>query len=125
MIGVIQEEIEDEENVSRCLLSCICLCIIIFLFVINLQTSLNDVFTIIVIFCSFIIVLYCLCICSIQILDYCFTLRRFNNFEREQEIELPPVNIQTVVVIQNPNHISLGYEYKADPPPSPYKIQVM
>ncbi len=125
MIGVIQEEMEHDENLSRCFLSCLCVFLLLFLFVIHLHTNFSDILTILIIFCSFIILFYCLCVCSIHILNYCYTRRQFDNFEREQEIELPPVKIQTVVVIQNPNHVSLGYEYKADLETSHYKIEVI
>jgi len=105
----------DDESVSCAVIGCASCSVLILLTILgNLQVPLMYNFlTVLFIVCSFVCVLYLLCACFVSCYDYCKVRREFANYEEEPVITLPPVKVQTIIVIQNPEHISLGYKYES------------
>lgn len=64
---------------------------------------------------SVVCVLYTIITCCYTVYEYCTLSLQLRRHERrlQQEVVIPEPKIE-IVVIQNPNHISLGYKYEPE-----------
>lgn len=115
---------EEEKDDGCCV---ICAVVFILVFIFSIQSRYEFVLQLLVVFVvSFVGIIVCTCLVT-HLRDFCLYLSlRYELYQLERYLErqrrvsiVPtctpsPVASETIIVIQNPNHISLGYKSKPE-----------